>query len=377
MSAQYFTIAARTRPFDFAPVSPADFVLEDGVDADAAVVLADPTLTLYSLDLDHGRALFVETPPEVDLTAVPFMYLAQHEHAVRVLAVPLPDLHRLAADVPVRDEQITFIFSTSRCGSTLVSAAFGVADETVSYSEPDVFTLIGQARKSGTMTETEYIELIAGTTRLLCRQTTGLAQPKAWVVKFRAQELYNADRFHAAFPGAAKLYLYRNADTWLRSVVRAFVDPDAGPDLQSMKPAPEQLTFLRQMAPLLDEYLADANSVKTMPAIVMLIWLSNLDRALQHIAAGIPMLPVRYEQIKRSPQAVFAKLFAYAGITVTEPAALTAVLARDSQQGTALGQAQQAEIELDAQALANMQAAIDWHPTIDRPDFIVPGTLTL
>ena len=223
MNAQYHTIKGRARPFEYAPASPSDFVLEAGQTVDETVVLTDPTLSLYCLDPEQQRALFVETPPELDLTRVPFMYVAQQEHASRILSVPISTMHELAVQVPVRDEQITFIFSTGRCGSTMVSAAFGAADNAVSLSEPDVHFITSQARAAGAMSDTELAALIGSTTRLLCRPTPQQRNPQAWALKFRSQELLNADLFHAAFPSANMLALSISERGYVAAFRTAFV----------------------------------------------------------------------------------------------------------------------------------------------------------
>ena len=375
MTAQILHIDARTRPFELAPAGAADFVVHEGEQVDAGIVLTDPTLSLYCLDPASRRALFVETPATLDLSQVPFMYVAQHTHATRLLAVPYAELHALAAQIDVRDEQITFIHSTGRCGSTLVSAAFNAADDVVSLSEPDVFFAVNRLRAQGEVDDGTLVPLLRSATKLLCKPTPQVPAPRAWVIKFRAQELMLGDLFHAAFSRAAAIYLYRNADTWLRSIQRTFSRDMEAADRQEL--TPEVSKLLESMAPLLPAYMADPATPKTPVAVAMLLWLSSIDRYLELHAAGMPMLAARYEQLQTDPQAVMQRLFAHAGVTLSDPAALDAVLARDSQAGSAIAQAHQRDVEPDAAMLADMRAVIEWHPVIDRVDFVVPGTLAL
>lgn len=127
--------------------------------------------------------------------------------------------------------------------------------------------------------------------------------------------------------------------------------------------------------------LADPHTSKSQAALGAVMWLSNMDRYLQLYASGVPMIAVRYEQLRAAPKAVLRHLFAYAGVTDSDSpsldAALDEVLTRDSQEGTAIAQTQQGAFELDAAVMAEIQAAIDWHPVIDRVDFVVPGTIEL
>src|SRR5258708_10681583 len=96
-----------------AVVSPDDFASSKVGDADPWVVIPDPTISLYCLDHATHRGLFVQVPEGTDITAAAFMYLAQYDHAQRLLAVPYDTLHRIAADINLRDP-LVFIYSTGR-----------------------------------------------------------------------------------------------------------------------------------------------------------------------------------------------------------------------------------------------------------------------
>ncbi|MEZ4580334.1 MAG: hypothetical protein R3A10_01540 [Caldilineaceae bacterium] len=196
MTAQIFHIDARARPFELAPTSAADFVLHEGEQVGADIVLTDPTLSLYCLEPANQRALFVETPATLDLSSVPFMYVAQHAHATRVLAVPYTDLHALAAQVDVRDEQIASIHSPDAAARRW-SAAFNVADDVVSLSEPDVFSRLTDVRSKADGTTRQLAASVRSASGLFCKPTPQDAAPRAWVIKFRFQELMLGDLFHA------------------------------------------------------------------------------------------------------------------------------------------------------------------------------------
>ena len=101
--------------------------------------------TLYCLDFENRQAVFVETPPEYNLSRAPFLYQAQYELASRLVQIPFETLHRLAAEVVIDPTRLILIYSVGRCGSTLVSHAFNALEGVESISEPDVFTqMLGQ-----------------------------------------------------------------------------------------------------------------------------------------------------------------------------------------------------------------------------------------
>jgi hypothetical protein len=118
-------------------VSPDDFNVSMVGVVDASVVVTDPTVTLYCLDHATRCAWFVQVPKGTEITAAPFMYVAQYEHAQCLLSVPYDVFHRVAADVDLRNP-LVFVHSTGRAGSTLVSKAVGEMGAVTSLSEPDV-----------------------------------------------------------------------------------------------------------------------------------------------------------------------------------------------------------------------------------------------
>ena len=62
----------------------------------------------------------------------------------------------------------------------------------------------------------EVQALIAPCTRLMFRPPPE-REAHTFAIKFRSQDLFHADRFHAAFPEAAYVFLYRDASAWGRS----------------------------------------------------------------------------------------------------------------------------------------------------------------
>ena len=83
MQAYELTIDAKVKPNPFNIVSADDFQVQIGRAIDPHVVLEQPNLSLYCLDPANQRALFVDTPPEVDLLQAPFYFIAQYEAALR------------------------------------------------------------------------------------------------------------------------------------------------------------------------------------------------------------------------------------------------------------------------------------------------------
>src|SRR4051812_29397124 len=95
MPARYLNIEEKRRPFVANISSMADFVVSNGDEVDAEIIIRDPALSLYCLDDATRRAIFVEMPADLDLAQVPFIYQTQYEHARRLVAMPYETFHHV------------------------------------------------------------------------------------------------------------------------------------------------------------------------------------------------------------------------------------------------------------------------------------------
>eukprot|EP00026_Physarum_polycephalum_P008601 Phypoly_transcript_08689.p1 GENE.Phypoly_transcript_08689~~Phypoly_transcript_08689.p1 ORF type:complete len:189 (+),score=23.98 Phypoly_transcript_08689:32-568(+) len=138
-----FSVVSRQEEIFIAP-SIADFTLKDdhtelaGKDG-ALRIVHDPYCTLYSYDFSERRAFFAKTRVDKDLYTCPFLYLAQLQNATHFYSVPIELLEKVLFKEPSNDfvfsnqntslqseDQVLFLFSTGRCGSTLLCKFFVV-----------------------------------------------------------------------------------------------------------------------------------------------------------------------------------------------------------------------------------------------------------
>ena len=83
MYAQILHIQAKNRTPANTVVKLEDFDFKEGENIDPLTIVQNPNITLYCIDPQNQRAIFVETPSDIDLSQAPFYYLAQYEHAQR------------------------------------------------------------------------------------------------------------------------------------------------------------------------------------------------------------------------------------------------------------------------------------------------------
>ena len=103
-------------------------------------------LSLYCLDHRSKQFVFVETKEARPLETAPFLIQKQFEKADGLFAVPYECLEAMAA--PLEHPPI-FILSIGRVCSTLLSKLFNAIPEVQSFSEPEVFSQIGNLRRNG------------------------------------------------------------------------------------------------------------------------------------------------------------------------------------------------------------------------------------
>jgi hypothetical protein len=366
MIGQVLHIVEKAAPVEFFPAVPQNFVVRPGGSVPAETVLGDPDISLYCLDDENRQAYFVETSAGVDLTGEPFVYLAQYEHARRLITVPYDTLHRLADGLP-DPTRLILVYSVGRCGSTLISRALGAVAGVRGYSEPDVFSQIAVLRHENPGRDEEYARLVRTCTRILGQGAEAL------VIKFRAIGIQLADLFHQVFPDARGIFLHRRARPWLESMNRGFTSHLSGLDGEA------EAIFTRYMtaqASLMLPFAVRHQRQPTPAEAYTLNWLSVMDRYLRLHEDGVPLLEVRYEEIVARPKPTLAALLAYCDLPVDEVDTLYQTFSTDSQEGTALsraGRAQHAAPALGAEEYARARAVIAEHPIIGSRDDLVDG----
>ena len=326
MQAYELTIDAKVKTNPFSTVSIDDFQVHIERSVDPAIILEQPTISLYCLDPVNQQAIFVQTPPEADLWQAPFYFIAQYEAAERLIAIPYTTLHAIARQVDINPQHIILLYSTGRCGSTLFSHILNQNPNTVSFSEPDVFTQLVMAHTSGESDDAEVTTLLYDTLMIMCANAQ-LHGFQTVAFKFRSYVLSVSDLLYQAVPEAKLIFLYRNALTWARSFSRAFGSSDA-----------ELAERLKHdgcdIIPSVAGYLQTHSDTLTWIEYLSHMWISTMQdsRALQQQGAALGY--GRFEELKVAPQEVVQSLLAHCGLPMPTPDRLAEVLAKDSQAGT-------------------------------------------
>lgn len=340
----------KTNPFDI--VSADDFQFHPGQTIDPQLILTQSNISLYCLDHTHNRAFFVETSTEVDLLREPFYFIAQYENARRLIAVPYATLHALAQKVVLDQQRVILIYSTGRCGSTLLSHVLNLNPSVVSFSEPDVFSQLVMLRTARQSTDQETASLLWDAIMLMCAsaQQQGF---EYFAFKFRSYVLSVSDLLYQTLPEAKNLFMYRNALTWAYSFSRSF-----GPATDEVLEKRLDQSNFRYMIPGVDEYLKTHSKINWVKYLAHM-WVSTMQDSSWLQEQNADLATARFEDLKANPHEVISTLLAHCETPLPASDQLEQVLAQDSQAGTPGAQDRQDAARLLTDAdLAELDKAI-------------------
>jgi hypothetical protein len=318
-----------------------------------------PDIAPYCLDHDRGYMMFAETPTDVDISTAPFYYQAQFETATRLVGVPYRLAHELALRVGLRLQRLVFIYSMGRSGSTLVSKMWQRVDETLSLSEPDVFTDISRLRAEGRLTDGQSLQLLGTSVRLVHKPRT---ECKVLAIKFRGRCIEMAELLHWLFPVAASLFIYRNAVDCIESYLRVFGEE------------PFEETSFRRMFPLASPVASEIPLALGRLAQPLLNWVGSVQQYLGLRARGVSFAALRYESLVRAPKWSADRLFDYCGCPELPADRIDDVMAADPQAGTKLARNAYGKRLLTDAELERIRSFLELHMGM-CPDAVLPGTI--
>jgi hypothetical protein len=339
----------------------------------AGKILENPRISLYCLDWENRQAVFVETPADVDLSQAPFYFTTQYEEATRILTISFDAMKRLAKSVSIDDNRLIHIYSVGRCGSTLASQVFASIPGVVNISEPHVLSQLVIARNTKAMDEDELFALLEATICLLCK--TGA--DTAWVVKGQSFVIELGDWWHRIYPRTRNLFLYRHAETWLQSGLRAFSGGAELPEEEHRARESQRRALLGSLVPLIAQ--VDASQPLSDADMLSLMWLRAMERYVQYCDMGIEMLAIRYASWLSAPRRTVEAMLEYCQCRPTDMTAVHEALKRDSQAGTGLSRE---ALERRARVITDLEMeALHWHlqhhAFIHVADYVVPNTLRI
>jgi hypothetical protein len=360
------------RPFPHADIRK-NFRLREIGQLPVGKILENPHITLFGLDFENSSAVFVETPADVDLSQAPFYFNTQFEKAKRVLTIPFETMIQLAKYVTIDDNRLIFIYSVGRCGSTLASQIFARIPGVINISEPYVLSQLVIARNIRKAKDDELVALLEAAICLLCKTVADTA----WVVKGQSFVIELGDWLHNIYPHTKNLFLYRHAETWLRSGLRAYSRGVEGTDEEHRAREKQRRERLGSLVPAIAQY--DANLPLSHADMLALMWLTAMERYVHYCRMGIEMLAIRYVSWLSAPRKTAEAMLNYCRCRPTDMTAIYETLNKDSQADTHLSREalEQHKRVITERELEELHWYLQKHAYIHEADFEVPNTLKI
>jgi hypothetical protein len=339
---------------------------------------------MYCADIKNKNIVFVETPPGLDVTAAPFYYLAQYEHAIKALTLSFDDFIRLAEALPYPDKKFLFLYTVGRAGSTLLTKICAGDPDTVAVSEPDILSDFSLLAQKAPLQKAHVEKLLLACFKLLSSSTAAAGKQRI-LIKPRGYCIEMGEMIHTVLPDAKGIFLYRNARPVIESFIRAFSIAGILSLLRDIVPSRILLAYmikrygatLLDYFPVLSEYTPRTLFKAGWTGLLCITWLSIMKAYVRLYRRGLNVRAVLYEDIIKAPQELVARLFSYCGIPDTCLAAGLKALERDSQEGTRLARsvAHKKKWQMKEINMEHVRIILQSQPEISSPDYIVPGTI--
>jgi hypothetical protein len=377
MTAQHLTIESKHRQDGPYLASMADFTCRPGEAVDAAIVCADPSISLYCLDDETQRAIFVQLPVGTDLAAAPFLYQTQYDLAQRLIAVPYATFCQLGQALPL-PETLVFIHTPGRSGTTLLSHALNCVEDVVSLAEPDVLSQFVHLRHEPARTEADLRALLDCSLRFMLNPAT-YGRITAGFLKLRGHSGPIMDLYEDTFPFSKSLFVYRDAASVVSSYCRLY-RPAGEPQYIPLRGYPELARAMMgwDVTSSVMAYLDPSATEILIAESFTLLWLAVVEGYLAHRARGGRCLAVHYDDINSRREEMIGVILAACGVKASLGPEVAEVFTRDAQAGTFL--AREVPDQGNQQRLTTAErAALDRilarHPVVRTSDFEAPGTL--
>lgn len=355
---------------------------------DPDVLLRHPSVRLYCIGRTH--AVFVQLgSSDAELAhAHPFYYAAQFRDAQKVIVVPIEDFHRVAKAIgmprPLSEAQnatddeavgdVIMLYSTGRCGSTLLTQMLESLPNTLSLSEVDSFSTITTLAVPDEERERLVVSALAFEARRLAA-----ANCDRLMIKLRSQCTPQATFVGRNCPTVRLLYLYRHA----HKVVASFENTFAR---QKVLVALFRTPILRQgligsLKKAIPKDIPAYNTPEFLKKIdtsllswFALSWMGVSDTYLK-LRTQTSITALRYEDLVATPAEFFLALCEVLTTPVTnqQTAAAVAALSKDSQEGSSI--AKKKGRALTEEEKANIDEILALHPALSDPAVVLPGTL--
>eukprot|EP00035_Acanthoeca_spectabilis_P023689 m.450443 g.450443 ORF g.450443 m.450443 type:complete len:442 (+) comp20002_c0_seq1:65-1390(+) len=381
-----------------------DFVWAEGAPNDSVAELCDllkstpQGITPYCVDHIRRRVILVRAPAD-ELTKGTFVYQQQRQHATQVYGVPYGMLAEAVEQLTNDDagwmDNLVFLHSTGRCGSTLLCRLLGKAQNVVSLSEPDIYSYITWVRSY----QPDGLDSVLGpkVLRAISWMLYKFGSPKGDAVvciKLRSQVVELAETLKKAMPSSKTLFLYRDPVDTIDSFCMAFFSGFVQRQLRwwnidswfiyKISGWDKNFPYLAPLLATDNRFPADLYRQLGFVGLITMIWLSNMDTADRLQRTSFFDACVRYEDLCTHRVKVAAAImdkcgYSSGGFTDTDA---NAVFDEDAHSTTSETRSRRREagskgpMYITEQDDPILRELIKCHEGLHSRNFTLPNTLT-
>jgi hypothetical protein len=333
MGAALYLITGRQKEHPFLPSGLSDFSLVPAGLVPVADLAANPDWTLYAVDVARREVMLVEMPAGSDLSSVPFVFGAQYQHGTRAAVVGFDALVAGSASI-VPPSQLSFLFSTGRCGSTLASRIFAELPGVWSLSEPDFLSNI--AIQHQLADRATLVALVRAATLWMCRPPDDRTVD-AVILKPRSEATLIAELCQEAFPQSRNVFMYRDLVGYANSLAK-FEQRIMPPELARSDEELWRRTwdFLMVGTPIsvLEDYFPADHGAIVQTEFHTLMWSLRIDGYLRALRRGMAFTAIHYADLNSDRSAETARLLRGCGLPEDHMAMALRAFEQDSHTGS-------------------------------------------
>ncbi|MEM8564183.1 MAG: hypothetical protein AAGF57_18235 [Pseudomonadota bacterium] len=335
------------------------------VDFDALWANKKDRISLYCIDFATQDAVFVETADPVNLTSYPFYYQAQRNHAKFLYRLAIDDFVQFSARLHVANSPVTLLFSTGRCGSTLMIKLLEASNQVTAFSEPDIFTQLALNTDIDSIKKAKIINAY------LTLLKASISNEQSIIIKLRSQCTYDIKTYKNV-PNIRSVYLYRDGLSFVNSyyslLPTKLIALIKGLSLDSfLLNRPLINNAAVRNAPDLDN--AKFNAIRpSLVKVFTLMWTSNIGtaKAMLNNSPDFFVSILHYRELKNSPIDACMQLTSALNISMPAEKDILAIMDENSQKGTSI--ASKGRFVLTQKDITSFEQIIDLHPDIDNSD---------
>ena len=290
--------------------------------------------------LNEKYAIFSEAKEkDMQLWKIKYGCFIRENHVLyssHLLYVPIEQFHRMAEELGEPKGELTFIFNTSRCGSTLLAQMAEETGELVNISEPNQMNQLATIYKKNENSR-HVRQLARDVVRWTCRPYRGLVV-SGYFIKLISPAICSISLLREVFPKSHLLFMYRDVVKVSQSMYRAAQEY---PTLRLAYTLSRLWAGFMEMSANAMGFYGPDYSIKTHDDITLGVfnWIATAKYYMDLRSLGKEVAAVRYEDLISDPRYSSRQILKYCGLEENLAELFVKGMTVDSQRNSVLSKA--------------------------------------